>query len=450
MNISVPAVAGQAARVSVADTRPVLFLHIPKCAGTSVVSMFTNLVGEAHARRLHLTTLETTQADIAAALDPDDAQIAFISGHLPYFMFAAYEGKFRLFTMLRDPVARVASLFRFLHGQPDLAARGLREDFTFEEFMASPSGAVFPGIDNAMCRMLSRETRFHTEAEPEFLTLETHAHVLDEALETLRESVFGLAERMAESCALVRQEFGVPFALNAAALNVSSRDAGFDEQRVRASILARNQLDLVLYERAQAMFAQRLAALPRVTPGAAPAWVFRPALEVAAPSPDIAGRQGFHDCFEGLSWIVAHETARLHFLPPAPACRIILVLYCLSPDYPVERIALRVNGAAIGFTAVRGVDHWVELRSETLTFGDGVNALTIMPPCVLPVRDYLPQNDDDRQLSVALASILFSQDSQMQLPSCLAEVTSLAAARARRAGRAEKPTLFRRIFRKAL
>jgi hypothetical protein len=449
LNISVPAVAAQGARVTVADARPILFVHTPKCAGTSVVSMFTNAVGEARASRLYLTTLEATNRDVAGALE--DPNIAFISGHIPYFFFNEHAEKFRLFTMLRDPVARVASLFRFLRRQPDLEQRGLRENFTFEEFMASPSGAIFPGIDNAMCRMLSRNPRFHAEEAPELWTLETHAHILDEALATLRDHVFGLAERMAESCALVRHEFGVPFALNAAALNVSSGES-FEAARFAAQIRARNLLDLALYERARAMFDERLAAmarLPRAAPADAANMLFQPALDVAVDCRNIAGRQGFHDYDQGFSWIVAHEAARLHFLAPAPACHLMLVLYCLSPDYPVERILLRVNGQAIGCTVVRGAAQWVELHSETLTLDDGVNVLTITPPCVLKVRDILPQNNDDRHLSVALASILFSRDSRVEIPSPPAEVTSLAAVRAQRVDKAERRTLFRRILRKA-
>jgi hypothetical protein len=391
------------------DPRPIVFLHIPKCAGTSVVSMFGNIFGDAHARRLDYAAPAVTQAAIAASLDDND--IAFISGHIQYGFFAPHAGKFRAVTMLREPVARVASLFQFLRRHTHVRPASLREDFSIEDMLAAPDGEVFPNVDNAMCRMLCRTLRLHDNVAPEPWTLATHAHLLGEALETLRENFFGLAERMSESCLLLQDFLRLPFALNAPALNTTVQDERFAASGVAAQIRARNALDLVLYERAKAMFAERLAARPAplAAAGGHPRMVFRPALEVAAGAPRIAGRQGFYEAAEGFAWIIARQTGRLHFVAPAPACRLVLVLRAVARDYPVGQIALGLNGKAAGFRIIRRTGHWFQLRTDTLALDDGLNLLTISPPRVLAVRAFEPGSADDRHLSVALASVLLTK-----------------------------------------
>jgi hypothetical protein len=167
------------------------------------------------------------------------------------------------------------------------------------------------------------------------------------------------------------------------------------------------------------MFAERLAAIagpPRHTGADAAHLVFRPALDVPVQCPNVPGRQGFHEDFDGISWIIAHQTARLHFVAPAAACRLFTVVYSLAPDYPVERISLRVNGQPVRFRVVPGAAHWFELRSETLQLDEGLNVLTISPPLVLPVRELLPENGDDRHLSVGIASFRFVESSWPALP----------------------------------
>jgi hypothetical protein len=403
-----------------ADMRPILFVHIPKCAGTSVDAMLNNLFGEAHTRRLHLTDPTRMNQEIETILATTQSKIHCISGHVPYSFFASHEQKFRFFTMLRRPLARVTSLFRFLRHHPELAKMGLKPDFTPQEILASPAGEIFPIIDNAMCRMLCRDEPFHAGAAPQRWRLDSHAHLLEDAMATLHRGSFGLAERMAESCRLFQARFGVPFALDAPALNTTNPDPNLNDPALVAEILDRNQLDIALYERCESLFAARLAGQP--LPDAAKFngpyanMVFRPDMENPVASSQIAGRQGFLDFTEAFSWIVPGMAARLHFIAPVTSCRIGIVLYSLSPDYPVELTRLQLNGAPFRFRIVRRNGNWFQLYIERLTLRNGLNVLTIEPPFAVPVQRFQPASEDERFLSVALATVLFSQRVWPEVP----------------------------------
>src|ERR1043166_2722720 len=92
--------------------KPVLFLHIPKTGGSSFLTVLGNVFGERRVRRLGGAD-ETTQAHIDRIVADEIQDIDCLVGHFPIHAFAKYLDAFRPFTILRDPVDRVMSLFRF-------------------------------------------------------------------------------------------------------------------------------------------------------------------------------------------------------------------------------------------------------------------------------------------------------------------------------------------------
>jgi hypothetical protein len=85
------------------------FIHIPKTGGTSVAE-----------------TLRRTRSDIVGAASPREfanfpelfEDVPIIAGHIPYFMFGWEKRPRTLATVLRDPVERVVSFYRYVLASP--------------------------------------------------------------------------------------------------------------------------------------------------------------------------------------------------------------------------------------------------------------------------------------------------------------------------------------------
>jgi hypothetical protein len=59
-------------------------------------------------------------------------------------------------------------------------------------------------------------------------------------------------------------------------------------------------------------------------------------------------RQGFHEAEAGgFTWLRADGPAQIHFEAPDSTARIQLQFYCITEDYPIDRILLQVNGQRV-------------------------------------------------------------------------------------------------------
>ena len=89
-------------------TPPIVFLHLFKCGGTSIIDAMGRVVGTE--RLYHAKNLERLQADLA---DPDAPinRAAVIAGHMRSDQIAEWFPDAPVFTVLRDPVDRMISQY---------------------------------------------------------------------------------------------------------------------------------------------------------------------------------------------------------------------------------------------------------------------------------------------------------------------------------------------------
>jgi hypothetical protein len=155
--------------------------------------------------------------------------------------------RFQPFTVLREPVARVLSLYRFLRsGDPyEVRRLGLRPDFTLNEFLGSSNAELYGQINNGMVRMLSGDPRLDDPGDAGFWNMDGQPDVLRSTVANLEWIDFGLSEEMPATLALALARWAVPYRL-----------------REYHEIIKLNTMDLALYHRARTMF----SACTRVSP----------------------------------------------------------------------------------------------------------------------------------------------------------------------------------------
>jgi hypothetical protein len=392
-----------------AGDKPILFLHIPKTAGTSFLTTLHNLFGERRVLRLDGHNPQVRQ-EIDALVATRLPALSCVAGHLPIHYFQPHLEQFRLFTILRNPVARVLSLFRFLQRAPEEELRrvGLAPRFSFDAFIESTAPGLYGQTNDGMCRLLCGDARVNDPAAAEFSRVAELPAVLEQAMQTLVGLDFGVVEDMAGTREVARAAWNIPYPLDEYLKNATERGGPEGSILNIRRIVQRNTMDIALYEKACTLFAERLRDWRPPAEAHRASAVFAPRLGQATVVADIAGRQGFHD-FErvGFAWMMSDVKPRVHFVPPATARRVRLRLYTISNDYPMADVALLVNGRRVAHRVVERKERWHTVELELPAAMQAINQLAIEPPYWVPTRFLTPDGRDDRLLALALADMTF-------------------------------------------
>jgi hypothetical protein len=226
-----------------------VFLHVPKTGGQTIESPLIRNFPESE--RIHLDILDTRLDEAMGGIPLETRSHArLVWGHLPYGVHLYMPQRCEYFMILREPIARVVSVYKYILRTRDhvLHDRVATEEIPFEEYLES-------GIDegqtrNAQTRQLSGK---------QFGVLDRTALV--DAKHNLEASlVVGLTECFEETFVLLRRTLGLrmPFYITK---NVSPPYDVSD----RAVELARerNELDFELYRFARELFAAQLSRQDR-------------------------------------------------------------------------------------------------------------------------------------------------------------------------------------------
>jgi hypothetical protein len=227
------------------DGRAVIFLHIPKTAGTTL-----NRIIEWQYNPLAIFTMDpyrirATPERLQKLSERRRRSLRMVRGHLYYGIHEFLPQGATYFTMLREPVARFFSSYYFIQRRP---LHPMHRKVTTERIGVEDFIRLTPRRQNLQCSLIAGIKNGETYDE----------RILDRAKENLLKSfsVVGISERFEESLLLMAKTFDweIPFYENR---KVSKTRPQIDPRAVEM-IRDHNRLDLELYDFGKSLFEEGL------------------------------------------------------------------------------------------------------------------------------------------------------------------------------------------------
>ncbi|HRQ38144.1 MAG TPA: sulfotransferase family 2 domain-containing protein [Chloroflexota bacterium] len=228
----------------------VIFLHIPKTAGTTLYHLLGRQFPPGH---FYIMPNVPQNLPHFQALPPEQkAPIYLIAGHFSYGIHQYLPQPATYFTILRQPRDLVISYFYYLRNSVAHPHFHLAKSMSLPEFIEN---RIDLNMSNMQTRMLAGRPSYgdYYECTPDDL---------EAAKENLRQSftVVGLTERFDETLLLLQKAFGWQN-LYYARMNVTRKKPSHSDlsSDVMQSIAQVNQLDEALYRFAATLFADQVA-----------------------------------------------------------------------------------------------------------------------------------------------------------------------------------------------
>lgn len=225
----------------------VIFLHIPKSAGTTLLQIVHNHYSAKDCYEFGSDAISSV-ASFKAMPSKKKQQIKILSGHMGFGLHQFMPQTTTYITILREPVERVISYYYHVLGNPThyLYERVEKDNLDLETFSDS---CLTAEIDNGQTRLL---------AGPEFMWTVPYGECTPDLLEMAKQnlknhfSVIGIANQFDETLILLKLVFGWEN-LSYTRVNVNERrpEKKLISAQAKANIERDNQLDIRLYQFAQ-------------------------------------------------------------------------------------------------------------------------------------------------------------------------------------------------------
>jgi hypothetical protein len=236
-----------------------LHMHVPRSSGSSLHAWFVAALGAA-------SVAQASSPDEVAAVTSGGAAPAVVSGHYLHGVHVRRASRdYRYVVLLRDPVERVLSLFRYIRGLPGHSRHAdlVRPGMTIPRYYAE-------GIPGSWARngMVGQLAGSYSALPPEERLACATEHLLDER------TIFGLVEDpqplLCGAARILDLAEVPPLARVNRSARVEPGQAFGGDDADLAAIVEHNALDIELYRRAQAHLARRdQAAVLSPAPGLA-------------------------------------------------------------------------------------------------------------------------------------------------------------------------------------
>ena len=236
---------GRPAMMREMDGKAVIFLHIPKTAGTTL-----NRIIEWQYNPLAIFTMDpyrirATPERLQKLSQRRRRRLRMVRGHMYYGVHEFLPQGATYFTMLREPVARFFSSYYFIQRRP---LHPMHRKVTTERIGVEDFIRLTPRRQNLQCSLISG---IKNDGENDERRLEVAKENLAKSF-----SVVGLAERFEESLVLMAKAYDwkIPFYENRKVSKTRPAVAPAAVEMIREH----NRLDLELYDFGKSLFEESL------------------------------------------------------------------------------------------------------------------------------------------------------------------------------------------------
>jgi len=247
---------------------PLYYLHIPKTAGTSLISFLDS----------QFDSSEICPAQLLPSLfalpRQDLSKYAFFRGHLWHGLNTYLKRDLAYITMLRDPVQRTISWYSHVRREPGAYRHDqvVNENWSLLEFVSDEATnwdminaqTLFLAVDLDYEKLAKDPVDYGQAVVREYASRKNDRELLNVAKARLEQCLFvGLAERMSESLQLLSHTLGFYPVIEERKLNVSSNRVPAEALSAEAleAIHRVTELDRELYDWAAKVFERRYAAM---------------------------------------------------------------------------------------------------------------------------------------------------------------------------------------------
>jgi hypothetical protein len=136
------------------NPKTVFFIHIPKCAGTSLSFVLSKMYPPEKTYQIDDSRYEESADEFRQLSAHEKGKLAMVSGHMYYGLYSCMPHEATHITMLRDPIKRLISLYNYGLQTPAVSwrARMIKEKPSFVDFV---KGHYTNTADNGIARFLS-------------------------------------------------------------------------------------------------------------------------------------------------------------------------------------------------------------------------------------------------------------------------------------------------------
>jgi len=235
----------------------IIFLHIQKTGGITLQRILRRKLGQSLvARGYHLIAGKERSSSFEEVLKSKQMSDRYFSGHVCFGVHRFLPHPFTYMALLREPVARIISLYHYSKTNPTAYYHGHAVDKTLEDFVLK---APLMELDNG-------QTRFLAGDEQDCFINRTpigqcNEHLLELAKHNMEQhfSFIGLTEYFEQSMLLLSKIMGWNHCLYLKR-NVSKQKINSQiSPELRQAIAERNWLDVQLYDYAKQRFLNQLA-----------------------------------------------------------------------------------------------------------------------------------------------------------------------------------------------
>ena len=258
-------ILGSIKRISISKQTPLeikkkkfVFVHIPKTAGMTMSAILDKKFPKDKICPIRL------YPDLIATPREELDKYLLFRGHFPYDVISSLlKEPFTCITVLREPVARYYSYYKFMQIREDYQQFSflaqevpLIRKMNFEEFTSSTNMVIVQDGFNQQCRYLGKETPVNLDLPYAAEKQEPISEEIERAKTRLTNmEAFGLAERFQDSLFLMSFAFGWEPIMDTLILNTSGK-SGLSEisKETRSLVEEKNKPDVEIFEFAKTLF----------------------------------------------------------------------------------------------------------------------------------------------------------------------------------------------------